>query len=172
MPNMIETIIANGSCKTLVTALSLACLTDMLSGSEPFTLFAPNDDAFARLPKGALNTMLGDGPRLKQILSYHIVAGSLLAADVAKSPACETIEGRSLRVDSKKVLRVNDAKVVRPDNVCDNGVIHIIDGILNVPALKPATGNPSGLTQRQATASVPETGRDAGTSSGRFNSRD
>ena len=100
MPNIIETAVANGSFKTLVTAVKAAGLVETLSGTGPFTVFAPNDEAFAKLPKGVVEDLLKDVPRLKQLLTYHVVAGQIMAADVSQHPFSPTGGGQSIRPDS------------------------------------------------------------------------
>ena len=139
MPNIIETAVANGSFKTLVTAVKAAGLVETLSGTGPFTVFAPNDDAFAKLPKETVAALLKDVPKLKQLLTYHVVAGKMMAADVSQHPSCKTVEGQSLSLDSKNGIKVNDAKVVKADVACNNGVIHVIDSVLTLPTAKSVT---------------------------------
>lgn len=139
MPNIIETAVANGSFKTLVTAVKAAGLVETLSGTGPFTVFAPNDDAFAKMPKETVEALLKDVPKLKQLLTYHVVAGKVMAADVSKHPTSKTVEGQSLSLDSKNGIKVNDAKVIKADVACNNGVIHVIDSVLTLPAAKSVT---------------------------------
>lgn len=139
MPNIIETAVANGSFKTLVTAVKAAGLVETLSGTGPFTVFAPNDDAFAKLPKETVAALLKDVPKLKQLLTYHVVAGKVMAADISKHPNSKTVEGQSISLDSKNGIKVNDAKVVKADVACSNGVIHVIDSVLTMPTAKSVT---------------------------------
>lgn len=139
MPNIIETAVANGSFKTLVTAVKAAGLVETLSGTGPFTVFAPNDDAFAKLPKETVAALLKDVPKLKQLLTYHVVAGKVMAADISKHPTRKTVEGQSISLDSKNGIKVNDAKVVKADVACNNGVIHVIDSVLTLPTAKSVT---------------------------------
>lgn len=139
MPNIIETAVANGSFKTLVTAVKAAGLVETLSGRGPFTVFAPNDDAFAKLPKETVAALLKDVPKLKQLLTYHVVAGKVMAADISKHPTSKTVEGQSISLDSKNGIKVNDAKVVKADVACNNGVIHVIDSVLTLPTAKSVT---------------------------------
>lgn len=139
MSKIIETAIADGSFKTLVTAVKAAGLVETLSGAGPFTVFAPNDEAFAKLPKGTLEGLLKDVPKLKQLLTYHVVAGKVTGAQAAKQPSTKTMEGQNLTLDAKSGVKVNDSKVIKADIVCDNGIIHVIDTVLSLPAAKSAT---------------------------------
>ncbi len=140
MPNIIETAIAANSFKTLVNAVKAAGLVEAFSGPGPFTVFAPNDQAFAKLPKGTVETLLKDAPKLKQLLNYHVVAGKIMAADVAKLPKAQSLEGQNLGIASNNGVKVNDANVIKTDIVCDNGVIHVIDTVLTLPTAKSAIG--------------------------------
>ncbi len=140
MPNIIETAIAANSFNTLVNAIKAAGLVEAFSEPGPFTVFAPNDEAFAKLPKGTVETLLKDAPKLKRLLNYHVVAGKKMAADVAKLPNAQSLEGQNLGIASNNGVKVNDAKVIKTDIVCDNGVIHVIDTVLTLPAAKSAVG--------------------------------
>ena len=136
MKKIIETAIENGSFKTLVTAVNAADLVETLSRPGPFTVFAPNDEAFAKLPKGAVERLLKDIPKLRKLLAYHVVAGKALAADVMKLSSAKTVHGRDVTITSNKGIKVNDAKVIKIDIACDNGVIHVIDTVLTLPTAK------------------------------------
>jgi len=136
MPNIIETATATDSFKTLVTAVKAADLVEMLSGPGPFTFFAPNDEAFDKLPKTAVEDLLNNAPKLKRVISYHIVAGKMMGADVAKIGTAKTLEGQSVGIASNNGVKVNDAKVIETDIACDNGVIHVIDTVLTLPTAK------------------------------------
>lgn len=140
MPNIIETAIAANSFNTLVNAIKAAGLVEAFSEPGPFTVFAPNDEAFAKLPKGTVETLLKDVPKLKRLLNYHVVTGKKMAADVAKLPNAQSLEGQNLGIASNNGVKVNDAKVIKTDIVCDNGVIHVIDTVLTLPAAKSAVG--------------------------------
>ena len=140
MPNIIETAIAANSFKTLVTAVKAAHLVEAFSGPGPFTVFAPNDEAFAKLPQGTVETLLKDAPKLKRLLNYHVVAGKIMAAEVAKLPKDQSLEGQNLGIASNNGVKVNDAKVIKSDIACDNGVIHVIDTVLTMPAAKSTAG--------------------------------
>ena len=139
MSNIIETAIAAGSFKTLVSAIQAAGLTETLSGKGPFTVFAPNEDAFAKLPAGTLDGLLKDIPKLKQLLSYHVVPGKQMAADIMKLTTLKTVEGQDLAVNSSNGVKINNAKVIKADVGCDNGVIHVIDTVFAMQASKFTT---------------------------------
>ena len=130
MANIVETAVGAGSFTTLVAAVTAAGLVDTLSGPGPFTVFAPSDDAFAKLPAGTVEALLGDLPKLTAILTYHVVPGMMMAADVVKATSLATVQGQSLTVTVNGGVKVNDANVVKTDIVTDNGVIHVIDSVL------------------------------------------
>ena len=136
MKKIIETAIANGSLKTLIMAVKAANLAETLSRPGPFTVFAPNDEAFAKLPKGALKELLKDIPKLRRLLAYHVVAGKALAADVMKLSSAKTVHGRNVIITSDEGIKVNDARVIKIDIACDNGVIHVIDTVLTLSTAK------------------------------------
>lgn len=133
MANIVDTAINAGSFTTLVAAIKAANLVDTLKGAGPFTVFAPTDEAFAKLPEGTVDALLKDIPKLKKILTYHVVSGKVLAADVVKLKSAATVEGTDVKIDASNGVKINDAKVVTPDVATDNGVIHIIDTVL-IPA--------------------------------------
>jgi uncharacterized surface protein with fasciclin (FAS1) repeats len=131
MADIVDTAIAAGSFKTLVTAVKAAGLVDTLKSKGPFTVFAPNDDAFAKLPEGTVESLLKDVPKLKAVLTYHVVAGKVKAADVTNMRNAKTIQGQDIQIDaSSKGVRINDAQVINADIIADNGVIHVIDKVL------------------------------------------
>jgi uncharacterized surface protein with fasciclin (FAS1) repeats len=130
MTDIVDTAINSGSFNTLVAAVKAAGLVDTLKGKGPFTLFAPNDEAFAKLPKGTVDGLLKDIPKLKKILTYHVVSGKVMAADVAKMKSAKTVEGSDVKIDARKGVKINDATVSSADVGADNGVIHIIDTVL------------------------------------------
>lgn len=119
-----------GSFKTLLKAVEAAGLSDTLRGEGPFTVFAPTDEAFAKLPKGTLEGLLKDLPKLKRILLYHVVPGKHLAADVVKMDKAKTAEGQSVRIRTSDGVKVDDANVVKTDVHAANGVIHVIDAVI------------------------------------------
>jgi uncharacterized surface protein with fasciclin (FAS1) repeats len=130
MSNIVETAASAGTFNTLVKAVQAAGLAETLSGKGPFTVFAPDDEAFAKLPAGTVESLLKDTPKLKDILTYHVVPGKVMAADTVGITSAKTVEGKELRIDSKDGVRVNDAKVSKADIEADNGVIHVIDKVL------------------------------------------
>jgi uncharacterized surface protein with fasciclin (FAS1) repeats len=130
MANIVETAIAAGSFKTLVTAVKAAGLVETLSGKGPFTVFAPTDDAFAKLPAGTVEGLLKDIPKLKSVLTYHVVAGKVTAADVMKLTTAKTVQGQNVSIDTKAGVKIEGANVIKADVMTDNGVIHVIDQVI------------------------------------------
>lgn len=130
MKNIVETAIDAGSFKTLVTAVQAAGLVDTLSGAGPFTVFAPTDEAFAKIPKETLDAVLADKAKLTAILTYHVVAGKVMASDVMGLTSANTVQGGEVKIDTTDGVMINDAKVVQADIECTNGVIHVIDSVL------------------------------------------
>jgi uncharacterized surface protein with fasciclin (FAS1) repeats len=135
MADIVDTAVAAGNFKTLVTAVKAAGLVDTLKSKGPFTVFAPTDDAFAKLPKGTVEGLLKDVPKLKAVLTYHVVPGKVMAAEVSKLKTVKTVQGQELKIDAAKWhlhknIKVNDANIVKPDLVVDNGVCHVIDKVL------------------------------------------
>ena len=134
MANIVDTAVQAGSFNTLVAAVKAAGLVDTLQGAGPFTVFAPTDEAFAKLPAGTVDALLKDLPKLKQILTYHVVSGKVMASDVVKLKSATTVQGSDVKIDaSNGGVKVNDSKVSTADVAADNGVIHIIDTVL-IPA--------------------------------------
>ena len=135
MADIVDTAIAAGTFKTLVAAVTAAKLVETLKGEWPFTVFAPNDEAFAKLPKGTVDGLLKDIPKLTAVLTYHVVAGKVPASDVVQHPKLTTLQGQDLKVDASKWhmhknVKINDAQIVKADIAADNGVIHVIDKVL------------------------------------------
>ena len=128
--DIVDSAIADGSFKTLVTALKAAGLVDTLKGAGPFTVFAPNDAAFAKLPKGKLDALLNDKDALTKLLTYHVVAGKITAADV-QAGKVKTVEGHDLNISVAEGVKVNGIAVVGGGDIkADNGEIHMIDTVL------------------------------------------
>lgn len=127
---IVDVAIANGSFKTLVAAVQAAGLVETLSGPGPFTVFAPTDAAFAKLPAGTVESLLKDKEKLKAILTYHVVSGKVMAQDVVKLTSAKTVNGQNVTIDAKSGVKVNNATVVTPDVAASNGVIHVIDTVL------------------------------------------
>jgi uncharacterized surface protein with fasciclin (FAS1) repeats len=128
--DIVDTAVAAGSFTTLVKALQAAGLVETLKGAGPFTVFAPTDEAFAKLPAGTLEGLLKDKAKLASILTYHVVPGKVMASDVVKLDSAKTVQGQSVRIDAKDGVRINDAKVVKADIQTSNGVIHVIDSVI------------------------------------------
>lgn len=146
--NIVETAVEAGKFKTLAAALKAADLIDAVSGKGPFTVFAPSDEAFAKLPKGTVETLLKpeNKDKLKAILTYHVVPGKVMAKDVVKVAGAKSLNGQRIdvKVDGAKVM-VDGANVVATDVACTNGVIHIIDSVIlpadeNIPAVATKAG--------------------------------
>jgi uncharacterized surface protein with fasciclin (FAS1) repeats len=136
---IVDVAVENGSFKTLVTALKAADLVGALSGKGPFTVFAPTDAAFAKLPAGTLDALLKDPKKLASILTYHVVSGKVMAADVIKGNGAKpaTLNGAALDIAVKNgAVFVNGARVTTADVVASNGVIHVIDTVVLPPAAK------------------------------------
>jgi uncharacterized surface protein with fasciclin (FAS1) repeats len=127
--DIVDTAVSAGDFKTLVTAIKAAGLVDTLKGPGPFTVFAPTDAAFAKLPPGTLDALLQDKAKLTAVLTYHVVKGKVLAADI-KPGSVPTLNGQSLTLATAGGVTVNGVKVIKADIVTDNGVIHVIDQVL------------------------------------------
>jgi uncharacterized surface protein with fasciclin (FAS1) repeats len=135
MAGICDTAVAAGNFKTLVAATKAAGLVETLNTKGPFTVFAPTDDAFAKLPKGTVDSLLKDIPKLTAILTYHVVEGKVPASDVVQHPKLTTLQGQDLKIDAAKwhlhkSVKVNDANILKADIKADNGLIHVIDKVL------------------------------------------
>jgi uncharacterized surface protein with fasciclin (FAS1) repeats len=128
--NIVETAMDAGSFKTLLTAAQSAGLVETLSGKGPFTVFAPSDEAFAKLPQGTVESLLKDKAKLTAILTYHVVPGKMKAEDVVKQKSLKTVQGKELRIDLTQGVKVGTANVIKTDINASNGVIHVIDSVL------------------------------------------
>jgi uncharacterized surface protein with fasciclin (FAS1) repeats len=131
--DIVDTAVAAGSFKTLVAALKAAGLVDTLKGKGPFTVFAPTDDAFAKLPAGTVDELLKpeNKQKLIAILTYHVVAGKVTAAQAMKLSSAKTVNGESLNISTDGgTVKINDATVTKADIMCSNGEIHVIDTVL------------------------------------------
>jgi uncharacterized surface protein with fasciclin (FAS1) repeats len=127
--DIVDTAVAAGDFKTLAKALGVAGLVDTLKGKGPFTVFAPTDEAFAKIPKADLDALLKDKAKLTAVLTYHVVPGKVMAADV-KAGKVKTVQGSELTVSTSGGVMVDKAKVIKIDIVADNGVIHVIDTVI------------------------------------------
>jgi uncharacterized surface protein with fasciclin (FAS1) repeats len=129
--DIVDTAVGAGSFNTLVTAVKAAGLVETLKSAGPFTVFAPTDEAFAKVPKATLDALLADKEALKKVLLYHVVAGNVMAKDVVGLKEAKTVQGSSAKVTVKggKVM-IDNANVVKTDILCTNGVIHVIDSVI------------------------------------------
>lgn len=137
MADIVETAVNAGTFNTLVKAVEATELVEILKSPGPYTVFAPTDEAFNNLPEGTLDALLQDIPKLKRIVLYHVAFGDVRAEDLIQIAEAETVEGSIVAVESGEGIKVNDANVVKTDILTDNGVIHVIDGVL-IPALVAA----------------------------------
>lgn len=128
--DIVDTAVGAGTFKTLATALTAAGLVDTLKGPGQFTVFAPTDAAFAKLPPGTVEALLKDIPKLKAILTYHVVAGRVQASDVVKLTKATTLQGQDVRIDATAGVKINNAMVTKADIAASNGLIHVIDTVL------------------------------------------
>lgn len=137
MADIVETAVNAGTFNTLVKAVEATELVDILKSPGPYTVFAPTDEAFDKLPEGTLNSLLQDVKKLKRILLYHVAFGDVRAEDLMQIQEAETVEGSIVAIESSDSIKVNDANVLKTDILTDNGVIHVIDAVL-IPALVAA----------------------------------
>lgn len=128
--DIVDTAVSAGSFNTLVTAVKEAGLVETLKGDGPFTVFAPTDEAFAKIPEADLKALLADKEKLARVLTYHVVPGKVMAADVAGLSTAKTVEGGSIDIATASGVTVNNARVVKTDIETSNGVIHVIDTVL------------------------------------------
>jgi uncharacterized surface protein with fasciclin (FAS1) repeats len=133
MNTIVDTAIANGNFTTLVKAVTAAGLGETLSGDGPFTVFAPTDEAFAKVPKATLDSLLADPKALAEVLTYHVVSGKVMASDVANLTSATTVQGADVTIDTSNGVMINNAKVITADVEASNGVIHVIDTVLLPP---------------------------------------
>lgn len=129
--DIVDTAVAAGKFNTLAKALGVAGLVETLKGKGPFTVFAPDDAAFAKVPAETLNSLLADKDKLSKVLTYHVVSGEVLAKKVVKLKSAKTLEGSSVSIkESDGKVLIGDADVTATDIKCSNGVIHVIDKVL------------------------------------------
>ena len=130
MADIVDIAVTAKAFKTLVAAIQAAGLVETLKSPGPFTVFAPNDDAFAKLPAGTIQTLLQNIPQLTRILKYHVVPGKLLQADLAQLGTVNSVEGSPIKIDSSDGFEVKNATVLAADIEADNGVVHVIDTVI------------------------------------------
>ena len=128
--DIVDVAIAAGSFHTLVAAVQAAGLVDTLKGDGPYTVFAPNDEAFAKIPKADLDALLADREKLVAVLTYHVVPGRVTAEDVVGLRSAVTVQGESLTIGTQGGVTVDGATVIHPDIEASNGVIHVIDTVV------------------------------------------
>lgn len=130
MADIVDIAVGAGSFTTLVTAVQAAGLVETLKSPGPFTVFAPNDEAFAKLPPGTITTLVQNIPQLTRILTFHVVAGKLMKEDLAKLGSVISVEGSPIPISCSNGFEVKNATVIAPDIEADNGVIHVIDRVI------------------------------------------
>ncbi len=130
MADIVDIAVSTEGFNTLVTAVKAANLVDALKSPGPFTVFAPTDDAFAKLPPGTIQTLVQNTPQLARILTYHVVAGKLMKEDLAKVNSVVSLEGSPISIDCSDAFEVKNATVIAADIEADNGVIHVIDNVI------------------------------------------
>ncbi|WAL60198.1 fasciclin domain-containing protein [Thermocoleostomius sinensis] len=130
MPDIVDIAVSAGSFETLVAAVKAAGLVETLKSPGPFTVFAPNDEAFAKLPPGTVQTLVQNPPQLARILKYHVVPGKLKQQDLADQTVLTSAEGSTIPVKLAKGFEVKNATVIAADIEADNGVIHVIDNVI------------------------------------------
>lgn len=130
MSDIVDIAISAPNMTTLVAALKAANLVETLKGKGPFTVFAPTDEAFGKLPAGTIESLLNDIPKLTKILTYHVVPGKVTASQVSELTTATTVEGSAVKIDASHGVKINTATVTKADIFADNGVIHIIDTVL------------------------------------------
>ena len=136
MADIVDTLINDGRFITLVDGINRASLLQGLMEPTSVTLFAPTDEAFSKLPSGAIGFFLDNPPELEKLLTYHVVASSIPSSNIASLSSSPTVEGSMLAIDTSNGVKVNDANVVEADVKADNGIIHVIDAVLVPQSLK------------------------------------
>ena len=130
MKNLIQTAIDTGNLKMLIKAVQEAGLIDVLSSEGPFTIFAPTDQAFAELPKKTIESLLNDKEKLTNILTYHVLLNTILIKQFIKIKNAKTVNGKNISIQTKNGFIIDNAKIIKKDIECSNGVIHVIDKVL------------------------------------------
>ena len=128
--DIVDTAASAGSFETLVAAVEAAGLVDALKAEGPYTVFAPTDEAFAKLPEGTIEALLADKEKLTAVLTYHVVPGRYMAADVVALSSAKTLQGQSVSIDTSSGVKVDQASVIQTDILTSNGVIHVIDTVI------------------------------------------
>lgn len=131
--DIVDTAVGAGTFNTLVAAVTAAGLVDTLKGEGPFTVFAPTDEAFAKLPEGTVEGLLADIPTLTKILTYHVVAGKVMSTDLSDGMTAPTVEGSEITISTMDGVKINESTVTTADIETSNGVIHVIDTVMMPP---------------------------------------
>lgn len=158
--SIIDTAVSAGQFTTLVSAVKAANLVDALSGDGPFTVFAPTDAAFAKLPAGTVEALIADPDKLSAILTYHVVPGKVMASDVAGLNETQTLLGQPAAIDTSNGVSIANAKVIKTDIACSNGVIHVIDSVMmpkNIVDIAAGEGSFSTLLKAAEAAGLVDT---------------
>jgi len=130
LKNLVETAISEGTFKTLIIALREAGLYDILCSEGPYTIFAPTDEAFSKLPNGTIEKIMKDKEKLTDILTYHVIANRVYSREVSALQKADTINGKQVKIKSGNNVKIDNARIIKSDIKCTNGVIHIIDEVL------------------------------------------
>lgn len=130
MKNLVDTVIETGNFKTLIKAIQETGLIDTLKNDGPFTVFAPTDEAFSKLPSGTFEDLIKDKEKLTEILTYHVVPNKVMSNQVLKITNARTVNGKQVTIDTKNGVKIDKATVIKSDIECSNGVIHVIDEVL------------------------------------------
>lgn len=130
MPNIVEIAVNTEGFSTLVAAVQAAGLVETLQGEGPFTVFAPNDDAFAKLPPGTVQTLVQNPPQLARILTYHVAIGKYTQAELVEKGEITSVEGAPIPIDGTEAFEVKNATVLAADIEADNGIIHVLDNVI------------------------------------------
>ena len=130
MKNLVETAINEGTFKTLIIALREAGLYDILCSEGPYTIFAPTDEAFSKLPNGTMEKIMNDKEKLTDILTYHVIANRVYSREVTSLQKADTINGKQVKIKTGNNVKIDNARIIKSDIKCTNGVIHIIDEVL------------------------------------------
>ncbi len=128
--NIVEIAIDAGTFKNLVVAIEAAGLVETLSNEGPFTVLAPTDEAFAKLPEGTVESLLKDKAKLTSVLTYHVLSGKFMASDVVNLTEATTVQGSKIKINTSSGVKINNANVITTDILASNGVIHVIDTVL------------------------------------------
>jgi len=129
-PDIVEIAASAGDFDTLVAAVQAAGLVGTLKGEGPFTVFAPTDEAFAKIPKGQLDALLQDKGALVKVLTYHVVPGKVTASEMVKLSSAKTVQGQAIAIDTRNGVKVDNARIIKTDIDANNGVIHVIDTVI------------------------------------------